>query len=63
MLHITYPLLKVEVLNAGRVEGGGAANDTVDFIALFYKKFGEEGAILARYPSDECNLIRVSNIC
>lgn len=61
-LHITYPFFEIEVLNALSVEGGGAANDAVDFVALLDEEFGEEGAVLPRYSSDECNFIHEFNI-
>ena len=34
----------------------------MDFVALLDEKFSEEGAILPRYPSDECNFIHESNV-
>lgn len=61
-LHITYPFFEIEVLNALGIEGGGAANDAMDFVALLDEEFGEEGAVLPRYPSDECNFIHEFNI-
>ena len=63
MLHVAYPFFEIDMLNATSVEGGGAANDPMDFVALLDEKFGEEGAILPRYPSDECNLIHVYMLC
>ena len=56
-LHVAHPLLEVKVLDTLRVEGRGASDDTMDFVALFDEELCEEGAVLARYPGDECDLI------
>ena len=32
----------------------------MDFVALFDEELCEEGAVLARYPGDECDLVHVS---
>ena len=61
-LHVAHPLLEVKVLDTLRVEGRGASDDTMDFVALLDEELCEEGAVLARYPGDECDLIHVSII-
>ena len=43
----------IEVIDAGGVEGGGAAFDAVHGVALLQKEFREIGAVLAGDPSDE----------
>ena len=50
----------VDALDAARVERGGPALDAVDDIALFEKKFGEIGAILAGNARDERNFSLLS---
>lgn len=56
-LHVAHPLLEVKVLDTLRIEGRGASDDTMDFVALLDEELCEEGAVLARYPGDECDLI------
>ena len=43
----------IEVIDAGGVEGGGAAFDAVNGVALLQEEFREIGAVLAGDPSDE----------
>ena len=43
-LHVAHPLLEVKVLDTLRVEGRGASDDTMDFVALFDEELCEEGA-------------------
>ena len=43
----------IEVIDAGGVEGGGAAFDAVYGVALLQEEFREIGAVLAGDPSDE----------
>jgi hypothetical protein len=52
-------VLHVEVLDAARVEGGGAADDAVHLIALAEEEFGEIGTVLARDAGDERALFHV----
>ena len=44
----------VEVVDARGVEGAGAADDAVDFVALLEQQIGEVGAVLAGDAGDEC---------
>jgi len=43
----------VEVVDAIGVEGGGATDDAVDFVAFLEEEFGEVGAVLAGDAGDE----------
>jgi len=46
----------VKVIDAFGVEGGGAANDTVDFVSFFKEEFSEVGSVLAGDAGNECFL-------
>ncbi len=46
--------VNVEVVNTIRVEGTGPANQTVDLVAFFYKKFSQVRAVLSGDAGDEC---------
>lgn len=43
----------VKVVDAIGVEGGGATDDAVDFVAVLEEEFGEVGAVLAGDAGDE----------
>ncbi|MCY1276833.1 hypothetical protein D9M70_255030 [compost metagenome] len=43
----------VDMVNTLGIEGGGAALDAVDFVALFQQKFCEVGAVLACDAGDK----------
>ena len=45
--------IKVEMLDAAGVEGGGTADDAMDLIPLVQQEFGEVGAVLACDAGDE----------
>ena len=52
VLHVAHPFVKVEVLDATRVERRRAADDAVHLVAFFQKKLGKERAVLARDAGD-----------
>ena len=43
----------IEMINSRSVERTGAANDAVDFIALFQQKIGEITSVLTSDPGNE----------
>jgi hypothetical protein len=43
----------IKMINTLGVEGAGAADDTVDFVALLQEKLSEVGTILAGDAGDE----------
>ena len=46
----------VEVVDAVGVEGAGAADDAVDFVAFGEQEFGEVAAVLAGDAGDQCSI-------
>ena len=63
IVHITHPLIEVEMLDAGSVERRRAAYDAVYLITFFKKKLSQERAILTRNTCNKCNLffIHINN--
>lgn len=51
-LHVPHPLVQVKMLDAARVEGRGAAQDAVYFIALVNQELCEKRTVLSRDAGD-----------
>lgn len=52
LFHVADPFVKVQVLDAPRIERGTAAKDAMDFVAFLDEEFGEEGAVLTGDTGD-----------
>ena len=53
LFHVAHPLVKVQVLDAARVETAAAADDAVHLIAFLQQEFCQIGAVLSRDARDE----------
>ena len=49
LLHVSYPLVKIQVLYSARIEGRRAAQDAVHLVSLLQKELGKERSVLSRY--------------
>lgn len=46
--------IAIDIVEAGRVERRGPANDSVDFVSFLQQEFGKIGAVLSGNSSNQC---------